>query len=85
MARDGRWQRRAIGAGQCSLRVMQYVSDRAPCHRNALCGVVWCCAQCGMTAFLFACLDGHLDVARWLVTEAGCDVGSLVERSIAVR
>ncbi len=37
---------------------------------------VWCCDQFGGSALLAACLDGHLDVARWLVTDAGSDVRS---------
>jgi ankyrin repeat protein len=33
-------------------------------------------AQNGYTALLAACANGHLDVARWLVTAAGSDVRS---------
>jgi hypothetical protein len=45
----------------------------------------WCCSkhrddavrgQAGWTALLCACANGHLDVARWLVTDAGADVRS---------
>ncbi len=35
-----------------------------------------CCDQDGRTALLLACADGHLDVVRWLVTDAGSDVRS---------
>ena len=37
---------------------------------------VWCCDQFGGSALLAACIDGHLDVARWLVTDAGSDARS---------
>ncbi len=37
---------------------------------------VWCCYQDGATALLLACDNGHLDVARWLVTVAGSDARS---------
>ncbi len=36
--------------------------------------MVWC--QNGYTALLLACLSDHLDVARWLVTDAGSDARS---------
>ncbi len=32
--------------------------------------------QDGSTALLVACADGHLDVVRWLVTDAGSDARS---------
>ncbi len=35
-----------------------------------------CCEQNGYTALLTACANGHLDVARWLVTDAGSNVRS---------
>ncbi len=38
--------------------------------------LVSCCNQVGDTALLNACADGRLDVARWLVTDAGSDVRS---------
>ncbi len=34
---------------------------------------VLCCDQVGRTALLAACEHGHVDVARWLVTNAGSD------------
>ncbi len=34
---------------------------------------VWCYDQHDATALLLACEHGHLDVARWLVTDAGSD------------
>jgi hypothetical protein len=39
---------------------------------------VWLCAapQDGSTALLVACANGSLDVARWLVKDAGCDARS---------
>ncbi len=40
----------------------------------AMCGDVL--AQTGFTALLLACLSGHIDVARWLVSEAGSDARS---------
>jgi hypothetical protein len=42
------------------------------------CRVLLCvaCEQGGSTALLLACGCGHLDVARWLVEEAGCDARS---------
>jgi hypothetical protein len=39
--------------------------------------VCWrCCQNRGGTALLWACTSGHLDVARWLVTDAGSDARS---------
>jgi hypothetical protein len=41
---------------------------------------VWCrIDQNGRSALLLACTGGHLDVARWLVTDAGSD--ARLERS----
>jgi hypothetical protein len=45
---------------------------------DGLC-LVSCCDQDGWSALLVACAFGHLDVARWLVTDAGSDARS--ERS----
>jgi ankyrin repeat protein len=42
---------------------------------DVLCGVS-CSDQNGHTAALMACANGHLDVVRWLVTEAGSDARS---------
>jgi hypothetical protein len=36
----------------------------------------YCCGKTGGTALLWACYCGRLDVARWLVTEAGSDARS---------
>jgi hypothetical protein len=39
--------------------------------------MVLCCrAQFEFTALLSACHHGHLDLARWLVTEGGSDARS---------
>jgi hypothetical protein len=43
------------------------------CCQCASVGVARCFDQYGYTALLLACHDGHLDVARWLVTDAGSD------------
>jgi hypothetical protein len=51
---------------------------------DAACGCVIDChfgvrdvlSQRGNTALLLACCNGHLDVARWLVEEAGSDARS---------
>jgi hypothetical protein len=45
---------------------------------DVLC-LVSCCDQVGWSALLVACVSGHLDVVRWLVTDAGSDARS--ERS----
>jgi ankyrin repeat protein len=45
----------------------------AVCHCG-VCGDV--VSQDGSTALLWACWSGHIDVARWLVSEAGSDVRS---------
>jgi hypothetical protein len=37
---------------------------------------VSCCDQDGWSALLVACVRGRLDVARWLVTDAGSDARS---------
>jgi hypothetical protein len=37
---------------------------------------MWRYDQDGWSALLAACAGGHLDVARWLVTHAGCDARS---------
>jgi hypothetical protein len=42
---------------------------------DGLC-LVSCCDQDGSSALLEACAFGHLDVVRWLVTDAGSDVRS---------
>jgi hypothetical protein len=42
-------------------------------------GVWYVCKQDGHTALLFACANGRLDVAQWLVSSAGSDARS--ERS----
>jgi hypothetical protein len=39
-----------------------------------MCGDVL--SQKGSSALLLACLRGHIDVARWLVSEAGSDARS---------
>ncbi len=51
-----------------------------PCATGLRAGLVSCCDQGGNTALLVACASGRLDVARWLVTDAGSDARS--ERSI---
>jgi hypothetical protein len=38
--------------------------------------IVTVCVQCGSTALLEACANGHLNAARWLVDEAGSDARS---------
>jgi ankyrin repeat protein len=38
--------------------------------------LVSCCDQDGWSALLLACASGHLDVARWLVTDTGSDARS---------
>jgi ankyrin repeat protein len=59
---------------------------------DAACGCVVVChcgvrgdvlSQNGYSALLVACCDGHIDVARWLVSEAGSDARS--ERNIVSR
>jgi hypothetical protein len=45
------------------------VSDEGLC-------LVSCCDQGGVSALLVACAMGHLDVVRWLVTDAGSDARS---------
>jgi hypothetical protein len=42
---------------------------------DGLC-LVACCDQGTNTALLLACMRGHLDVVRWLVTDAGSDARS---------
>jgi hypothetical protein len=42
---------------------------------DGLC-LVACCDQRDNTALLLACKHGHLDLARWLVTDAGSDARS---------
>jgi hypothetical protein len=42
---------------------------------DGLC-LVSCRDQDGWSALLEACVHGHLDVARWLVTDAGSDARS---------
>jgi hypothetical protein len=36
----------------------------------------WCCDQNGASALLLACASGHLDVAQWLVVNAGSNARS---------
>ena len=46
---------------------------------NVTLASAWCvcyCDQGSCTALLVACHKGHLDVARWLVTDAGSDARS---------
>jgi hypothetical protein len=51
-------------------------SSVAACIREASYGAVLPPAQCECTALLSACRRGHLDLARWLVTEGGSDARS---------
>jgi hypothetical protein len=64
-----------------SVVIVAFVVIVSPCcavSNDGLC-FVSCCDQVGWSALLVACFNGHLDVARWLVTDAGSDVRS--ERS----
>jgi hypothetical protein len=56
-----------------AVSVLAIVPFRGVASGGASAWCVWCCDQKGATALLLACLHGHLDVARWLVTDAGSD------------
>ncbi len=51
-------------------------SSVAACIHEASDGAVLPPSQCECTALLSACHHGHLDLARWLVTEGGSDARS---------
>ncbi len=58
--------------------VVAFVVVVPPCCAVSDGGVclVSCCDQDGWSALLLACANGHHDVARWLVTDAGSDARS---------
>ncbi len=56
-----------------AVSVFVMVPFRCDASGDASARCVWCCDQYSCTALLLACECGHLDVARWLVTDAGSD------------
>jgi hypothetical protein len=56
-----------------AVSVFVIVPFRCDASGDASARCVWCCDQYGRTALLKACVYGHLDVARWLVTHVGSD------------
>ena len=78
VACDGCRRRCAMGRNQCwSLVVVTVAAVWTPTLLRVRMGCsLLCCDQDGSTALLWATRCGYLDVARWLVTDAGRDARS---------
>jgi ankyrin repeat protein len=66
---DARSERNNVGRCDDAACACVVVDRRCGVHGDVL-------SQGGHTALLLACYNGHIDVARWLVSEAGSDARS---------
>jgi hypothetical protein len=75
-SRDGWYPKRAVTRDQRGPASVRVPVSCAVTLWLSLMATAVVAVQAGETALLCACAKGHIDVARWLVKEAGCDVRS---------